>query len=247
MCNSLASNLLKPGFADAALDLAEKAGGLHTLPRMMCDGLAANLLKPGFADAALDLAKKAGGIHTLPQMMCDSLAANLLKPGFTEAAFKVARRAGGVDQLPALMCNGLAARLFISDFTTDLHAILDIAEELSVDVPMTLARLVKQDSEFLDYVSSIRNRLELRNDDERRECLRGLAGDRSKKRKAINGGASSLPTTSRCTASPRPPRAAVASASARPPEAGRAAASAPSRSGRRASLWRFRATAATKK
>ena len=51
----------------------------------------------------------------------------------------------------------------------------------------THSRLVNRGSEFLDYMSSIRNRLEeLRNDDERRECLRGLAGDRPKKRETID-------------------------------------------------------------
>ena len=83
MCNSLASNLLTPGFADAALDLAEKAGGLHTLPRMMCDGLAANLLKPGFTEAAFKVARRAGGVDQLPHVMCNGLAARLTSIGFT--------------------------------------------------------------------------------------------------------------------------------------------------------------------
>ncbi|EOD39722.1 hypothetical protein EMIHUDRAFT_200323 [Emiliania huxleyi CCMP1516] len=200
MCNTLPAHLLEPRFLDAVIELAEEAGGIDTLPKLMCSGLASNLLKPGFADAALDLAERAGGIDTLPQMMCDGLAANLLKPGFADAALDLAERAGGVDQLPGMMCGGLAARLSNTDFTDDLHAILDIAERLDsasagasrkrkrtdIDASYTLMRLVHRDSPFFDYMSSIRERLEgLGNDEECRECLRGLAGERSKKRETV--------------------------------------------------------------
>ena len=44
MCNTLPAHLLEPHFLDAVIELAEEAGGLDTLPKLMCSGLAANLL-----------------------------------------------------------------------------------------------------------------------------------------------------------------------------------------------------------